>query len=166
MKLSEYRKQMWKFAVYPDSGNNPLYAELGLFSEIGELAGEAKRVIRDDNCEITSERRNKMIAEMGDIMWYLSAISHERNSEEFLFNLENVKDTDEKFPSVKEFLRCINNLPNILYSDKDETDKFYSGLNRLINYLDTNLEEILQNNIDKLQSRLDRNKIKGAGGNR
>ena len=58
MNLSEYRKSMWKFAVYPNRGSNPLYAELGLLSEIGELAGEAKRVIRDDEGEITSERKD------------------------------------------------------------------------------------------------------------
>ena len=167
MNLSEYRESMWKFAVYPNSGSNPLYAELGLLSEIGELAGEAKRVIRDDEGEITSERRDKMISELGDIMWYLSAISHERGSEYFLLSLDKIENNSlETFPSVSDFLTCINNLPTIYYSDKDEIEEFHAKLKSLINYLETSLEEILKNNIDKLQSRMDRNKIKGSGGDR
>ena len=167
MNLSEYRKSMWKFAVYPNSGSNPLYAELGLLSEIGELAGEAKRVIRDDEGEITPARKDNMISELGDIMWYLSAISHERDSEDFLLSLDNIEDSSlEKFPAVKDFLTCINKLPSIFYSDKDQNQEFYIKLKSLISYLETSLEVILQNNIDKLQSRMDRNKIKGSGGDR
>lgn len=167
MKLSEYRKSMWKFAVYPNSGSNPLYAELGLLSEIGELAGEAKRVIRDDEGEITSKRKDNMIAELGDIMWYLSAISHERDSEDYLLSLDKIEESSlETYSSVSDFLTSINNLPTIFYSDKDETREFYVKLKSLINYLETSLEVILQNNIDKLQSRMDRNKIKGSGGDR
>lgn len=167
MTLKDYREQMWQFAIYPKSGSNPLYAELGLLSEIGELAGEAKRVIRDDGGELTPERREKMIDEMGDIMWYLSALSHENKSEEFLTSFENVQnDSHENFATVNDFLICINNLPNIFYSENDDIEKFYNRLNSLITFLDISLEEILRRNIDKLQSRMDRNRIKGAGGDR
>lgn len=167
MTLKEYRKRMWKFALYPDSGSNPLYAELGLLSEIGELAGEAKRVIRDDGGKLNDDRRGKMISEMGDIMWYLSAISHERSSEEFLLSFEKVGDgSNESFSTVSDFLECINNLPNIFYAENGSNEQFYRSLQSLIKYMDTTLTEILQNNINKLQSRMDRNKIKGAGGDR
>jgi len=174
MTPKEYRKQMWQFAVYPNRGNNPLYAELGLLSEIGELAGEAKRVIRDDGGELTPERREKMIDELGDIMWYLAAISHEISSEDFLTSLEDIQRHSPKISgevreppkNVNEFLSRINKLPDILYTEDSQSKKFYLELKGLIEYLDTTLEEVLRRNVDKLQSRMKRNKIKGEGGDR
>ena len=100
-------------------------------------------------------------------MWYLSAISHERDSEDYFLSLDNIEDNSlDKFSGVNDFLTCINKLPTIFYSDKDQTREFYIKLKSLIYYLETSLEVILQNNIDKLQSRMDRNKIKGSGGDR
>ena len=124
-------------------------------------------MVLDDEGEITPTRKDNMISELGDIMWYLSAISHERDSEDFLLSLDNIEDSSlEKFPAVSDFLTCINRLPTIFYSDIGQTREFYIKLKSLINYLETSLDVILQNNIDKLQSRMDRNKLKGSGGDR
>lgn len=166
MTPKEYREQMWQFAIYPNAGNHPLYSELGLLSEIGELAGEAKRVIRDDGGNLTSERKEKMIDELGDIMWYLSAISHERRSEEFVTSLEEMQSDSQNLNTVNDFLNCIKNLPDIFYNEEIKNKKFYQELFSLIEYLDTTLEEVLKRNIDKLRSRMDRDKIRGAGGDR
>lgn len=168
MTLKEYRVQMWQFAQYPDSGNNPLYPDLGLLSEIGELAGEAKRVIRDDGGVLTTERREKMMDELGDIMWYLAAISHEKGSKQFLTSFESIESNPDTGNSknINDFLRGISSLPESLYGKGNDTQKFYSELNGLIEYLNTTLEEVLQRNLNKLQSRMERNKIKGEGGNR
>lgn len=168
MTLKEYREQMWQFALYPNSGNNPLYPDLGLLSEIGELAGEAKRVIRDDDGVLTTERREKMIDELGDIMWYLAAISHEKGSEQFLTSFESIESNPDTghLQNINDFLSSICFLPESLYGKVSDNNKFYSGLNGLIKYLNTTLEEVLQRNLNKLQSRLERNKIKGEGGSR
>lgn len=168
MTLKKYREQMWQFALYPNSGNNPLYPDLGLLSEIGELAGEAKRIIRDDDGALTPERREKMIDELGDIMWYLAAISYEKGSEQFLTSFESVEsNADTGHPkTINDFLIGISSLPESLYGKGNDTQMFYSGLNGLIKYLNTTLEEVLQRNLNKLQSRLERNKIKGEGGSR
>lgn len=168
MTLKEYRENMWQFALYPNSGNNPLYPDLGLLSEVGELAGEAKRVIRDDNEVLTPERREKMIDELGDIMWYLAAISHEKKSEEFLTTFESVIQNEKtnKPQDINDFLKSISSLPENLYGQNADNQKFYSELNGLIKYLNTTLEEVLTRNLNKLQSRKDRNKIQGQGGNR
>lgn len=174
MTPKEYREQMWQFAIYPDAGNNLLYAELGLLSEIGELAGEAKRVIRDDENNLTPERREKMIDELGDIMWYLSAISHERDSRDFVSSFKDIQagspkisgEQSKNISNVNEFLRRVNRLADIFYTEEYHSKKFYLALITLIQFLNTTLEDVLQRNIDKLRSRMDRNKIKGAGGDR
>lgn len=171
MTLKEYIEQMWQFALYPNSGNNMLYPELGLLSEVGELAGEAKRVIRDDNGVLTTERREKMIDELGDIMWYLAAVSHEKKSEEFMTTFESViQNENTNNPGapqdINDFLKSISSLPETLYGQSADDQKFCSELNGLIKYLNTTLEEVLTRNLNKLQSRKERNKIQGEGGTR
>lgn len=57
-----------------DTGNEEISIYLlGLSGEVGELATEYKKKIRDG--ESYQSFRNKVIEEMGDIMWYLSSIA-------------------------------------------------------------------------------------------
>ena len=46
------------------------YMRLGLISEVGEVAGQVKRIIRDDGGVLTDERREKLLDELGDVLWY------------------------------------------------------------------------------------------------
>ena len=46
------------------------YVRLGLISEVGEVAGQVKRIIRDDGGVLTPERREKLLDELGDVLWY------------------------------------------------------------------------------------------------
>lgn len=46
------------------------YVRLGLISEVGEVAGQVKRIIRDDGGVLTDERREKILDELGDVLWY------------------------------------------------------------------------------------------------
>lgn len=46
------------------------YVRLGLISEVGEVAGQVKRIIRDDGGVLTAERREKLLDELGDVLWY------------------------------------------------------------------------------------------------
>lgn len=65
-------------AVYPNKGNLELcYPALGLAEEAGEVLGQIKRIVRDDACRLTPERKAKLVAEMGDVLWYLAALSTE-----------------------------------------------------------------------------------------
>ncbi len=51
------------------------YLVLGLASEAGEVAGVWKRVLRQDNPEEhAQETREKMIQELGDVLWYVTAL--------------------------------------------------------------------------------------------
>jgi Predicted pyrophosphatase len=48
---------------------------LGLCGEAGEVAEKFKKLIRDHNCEATEEFRKDIAKELGDVLWYVNAIS-------------------------------------------------------------------------------------------
>lgn len=50
------------------------YAGLGLVNEAGEVAGELKKLLRDDDGQLTDERRERVIDEAGDVLWYLARV--------------------------------------------------------------------------------------------
>jgi NTP pyrophosphatase (non-canonical NTP hydrolase) len=77
MTLDEYQETSRGTAVYPDIGKNLVYPTLGLCGETGEFAEKVKKSIRDDGGKITPERKEQMVKELGDVLWYLSAVAHE-----------------------------------------------------------------------------------------
>ncbi len=50
--------------------NNLNYFTLGLVGEAGEIANKVKKIIRDNEGEVTEEQKTKLAAELGDIAWY------------------------------------------------------------------------------------------------
>jgi NTP pyrophosphatase (non-canonical NTP hydrolase) len=77
MTFHLYQKQARKTAIYPNQGNNLPYPALGLSSETGEVADHVKKIIRDDNGTLTPQRKKALVKELGDVLWYLSAICDE-----------------------------------------------------------------------------------------
>jgi len=77
VELNEYQRQSRRTAVYQNIGKNPRYAMIGLCEEVGEIAGQLKRVERDDGDVITPERREKLKLEMGDALWYMASLAEE-----------------------------------------------------------------------------------------
>lgn len=76
MRASDY--QLWsdKTALYPkDAGIT--YTVIGLANEAGECLGIVKKMMRDDNNILTEEKRDKLIAEVGDVAWYLARVCTE-----------------------------------------------------------------------------------------
>ena len=63
-------------ARYP-SDTGIAYCALGLNGEAGEVADQVKRIHRDDDGVLTDERRKKLIAELGEILWYLANLADE-----------------------------------------------------------------------------------------
>jgi NTP pyrophosphatase (non-canonical NTP hydrolase) len=77
MDLNEYQTRARDTAVYQNIGKNPRYAMIGLCEEVGEIAGQLKRIERDDGDIITPERREKIKLECGDALWYLASLAAE-----------------------------------------------------------------------------------------
>jgi NTP pyrophosphatase (non-canonical NTP hydrolase) len=77
LTLNTYQELAGETAVYPGRGRNITYSTLGLVGEAGEIANEAKKIIRDDNGVLTPDRKEKMIAELGDVLWYAAMLAEE-----------------------------------------------------------------------------------------
>ena len=98
MQLNEYKTEAMKTAIYPNQGKNIYYPTLGLVGEAGELSNKVKKVMRDDNDKITEERKQELIKELGDVLWYVACLSTE-----IKVKLEDVaKDNLKKLSSRKE----------------------------------------------------------------
>jgi len=77
MTFEEYQKLSRKTAIYPDKDNNFIYPTLGLAGETGEIAEKIKKVLRDNNGVVDNSRRQEIMKELGDVLWYLSQIATE-----------------------------------------------------------------------------------------
>lgn len=77
MKLNAYQSDARYFAVYPDKGNNIVYPTLGLAGEAGEFSNQVKKVLRDDGGSLRTERWDKLVDELGDVLWYAANIAEE-----------------------------------------------------------------------------------------
>jgi NTP pyrophosphatase (non-canonical NTP hydrolase) len=77
VELDEYQTRARDTAVYQNIGRNPRYAMIGLCEEVGEIAGQLKRVERDDGDVITDDRREKLKLELGDALWYMASLAAE-----------------------------------------------------------------------------------------
>lgn len=51
------------------------YPVLGLLGEAGELAGEVKKIQRNDGGHLLPDRKLRIMDEMGDVLWYAQAVA-------------------------------------------------------------------------------------------
>jgi hypothetical protein len=74
MDIEEYASQTQLTAKYPGSGlkDGLTYVALGMIGETGEVAEHIKKMMRDDDFFLTEDRREKLVKELGDVMWYWS----------------------------------------------------------------------------------------------
>jgi NTP pyrophosphatase (non-canonical NTP hydrolase) len=84
MNLNEYQKKANETAIYAPKWV-VVYPALGLASEAGEVAGKVKKFIRDDRGKFTDARRFQIRDELGDVLWYLTALAGDLG-----FDLEDI----------------------------------------------------------------------------
>lgn len=111
--LDEYQRIATKTAIYPGAGTplGLIYVALKGAGEAGEFAEHTGKAMRDDglvddfnvhasnNRELTPERRDSLIKEVGDQLWYLSAKCNElgiKLSEAALINLQKLQSRSER----------------------------------------------------------------------
>ena len=79
--FEEYQLKTSETAIYPDAGEGTIvavnYAALGLGNEAGEVQGKVKKAWRDDDMKITEARRDAILDECGDVLWYLARVADE-----------------------------------------------------------------------------------------
>ena len=79
MHFDDYQHLASTTAKYPRERGLE-YVVLGLASEAGEVAGKLKKAIRDDGGDISPERREQLLAEVGDVLWYCAMTALELDS--------------------------------------------------------------------------------------
>ena len=91
MNFNEYQKLASKTAIYLDKFKACGYVGipeevikyLGLsytsngLGEVGEIQGKVKKILRDQAGQITEENKKDLAKELGDVLWYVSAMSSE-----------------------------------------------------------------------------------------
>lgn len=74
MELNNYQKEAHKTSLH----NTPIiYPTLGLTGEAGEVADKVKKVIRDDNGDFSTEKKEAIAFELGDVLWYVAELAHD-----------------------------------------------------------------------------------------
>jgi NTP pyrophosphatase (non-canonical NTP hydrolase) len=74
MHFNVYQKKtrITDVGVHPEHGLSPgwVYYVLGIAGETGELVEKVKKHFRDDYGQMTEEKKQEIIKEMGDCLWY------------------------------------------------------------------------------------------------
>lgn len=83
MDIKEYQTIVAKTAVYPKEIGK-LYCTLGLCGEAGEVAEKIKKFHRD-SLIATPEWKAGLSKELGDVLWYITALATE-----YEFTLEDI----------------------------------------------------------------------------
>jgi len=98
MKFEEYQEKAKETAVYPNLDPKWIYPALGLSGESGEVIEKLKKILRDDNGKISNEKLDSIKKELGDVLWYISALATELG-----LSLEEIaEDNIKKVQSRKE----------------------------------------------------------------
>lgn len=82
MTPREYQEQALQVKLYHEAMISPLFSKvsylvMGLSGETGELAEKVKKIIRDKDCQLSEVDRFLLQKELGDVLWYLTAIISE-----------------------------------------------------------------------------------------
>lgn len=86
--MNAYQAAANETAIFPpDQGI--VYTALGLASEAGEVTDKVKKVIRDSDGDFSSEAREGIKKELGDVLWYVSSLARELG-----FTLEEVAEAN------------------------------------------------------------------------
>jgi NTP pyrophosphatase (non-canonical NTP hydrolase) len=96
--FEEYEVKAAQTATYNPKWSK-LYPALGLAGEAGEVADKVKKVLRDKNGKFSVEDVKELRKELGDVLWYIAALSHDLGfslEEVARINVEKVHDRKKR----------------------------------------------------------------------
>jgi NTP pyrophosphatase (non-canonical NTP hydrolase) len=98
--LRDHMKRTHQTALYPFAGlanvQGLMYIGLGIAGEAGEIANQVKKIARDNGGMVTSDRRDKILDELGDVMWYWLRFCHELGFDPYEVLEHNEKKLTER----------------------------------------------------------------------
>jgi NTP pyrophosphatase (non-canonical NTP hydrolase) len=82
LTFADYANAAATTIVYPDAGGNLVYPALKLAGEAGEVAEKVGKLMRDKGYSVTNPHilhvdRLDLAKELGDVLWYISALAFE-----------------------------------------------------------------------------------------
>jgi NTP pyrophosphatase (non-canonical NTP hydrolase) len=189
MNFEEYQKKAitTRHRSYESTviGKDLKYFSMGLIGETGELVDKVKKILRDDNGQITKERRLMLKQELGDITWYLANVCEETNinmddlhhkselagythhGQRHIFDVSCLiaQRVGQISVIIDEICRHSNNNITMPLLHKGLCELFYL-LEEFCTACALEISMVAQHNIEKLFSRLERGTIIGSGDNR
>lgn len=75
------------------------YPAMGLVGEAGEVINKVKKIWRDDGGVVTPERRQEIVQELGDVLWYVAEIASSLNvtlEEVAEYNLKKLQSREDR----------------------------------------------------------------------
>lgn len=172
MDLKTYHLKAQTTAFYPNRGSNLVYAVLGLVEETSEVVEKIDRLDKQG-----------LMKELGDQVWYISAICFEineplENLSHYIINL-NLSKNQPCLQIMEEAIgkisaktkKAIRDNNGIL--DAEKKVEIIENLGRIISAINTlslnhgfDLSKVCEANIEKLLDRQNRGTLKGSGDNR
>jgi NTP pyrophosphatase (non-canonical NTP hydrolase) len=103
ISFEEYQIQAHVYATYPNRGSNLVYPALGLVGEAGEVAEKIKKLWRNRNITsahvntgITGLEVSSIVSELGDVLWYISALAIELQVDLNLVAMSNLAKLQDR----------------------------------------------------------------------
>jgi len=172
MKIKEYQEKALETAIYPNKGNNHIYPFLGLCGEFGEFY----KTSSINNYKSLNEI-NLSKYELGDCYWYFVVLCWELNIDLDMLAFVEI-DMDNKEINLEAVFLHLSELAELfkkVIRDNTEINKeivleklslIFICIFKYMVWRDWDEYQIWQMNIDKLQSRKERNVIHGSGDER
>ena len=74
MTFEEFQEISAETAIYSKQWSM-MYPALGLAGEAGEVCNKVKKIFRDEDGHLVDEVREALAKELGDVLWYISALA-------------------------------------------------------------------------------------------
>jgi hypothetical protein len=190
MDLATYQKQSRTVAIYLEQENSRMiYPAMGLIGECGEVADKVKKLIRDDNGQMTQDRKAAVAKELGDVMWYCANVCCDTNNNlsiSYGMRGHGISQQIRQLPLFriviclhKNASKIANMLDKWYYEDNCDINQshrytdisFYLSfvvacVEEIAKHCDCTLEEVYSANIKNLLGRKNRGTLKGDGDDR
>jgi len=189
-----YQSKTQETAIYPGQGSvtGLSYVSLKLGGETGEVLEHLGKALRDDAGELTEDRATLLSKEIGDVLWYVARFAHELGFKLAMVIEQDIDDLRVGIPgrgtptartciglglsrnvgllSARLFGVLITKAGNYDSADKDffamRLACIFHWLNQLAVECALDIQEIADENLEKLARRKARGTLHGNGSDR
>lgn len=188
MDFNTYQEKAKETAQYPrtnesliDNHEELYYNALWSIDNIGNICNQLKKILRDDEGNITEERRGLLDKLSNDAVtscsWLGQNIYKEENTHEnldfknvglFYTTLGLAGEIGELCGNIKKVMETPDNKINDEMKShlRDEIGDILWYMGQVAEELDLKLDDVAERNLEKLFDRVDRDVIKGSGDDR